>query len=236
MRCLLAILFVTGAIVQLAPAQVITLYDTTGDGLHDNPFGPAAMLDDLNVAVGPVQLTAMEFGYHNTGSDEDVDALVTFWDNMNVNATSSTVVNTGNLASFRRHIGVVPDGGVGTTGLFNLPSIINVPDDDFGVQIQFVLTNTNTLSSVEARLSDILPTIGTTADKYWSDDQSPGGSFQGMDAVSFNPGNPTVHENLYLRIDGTVPEPASIAGLVAMGFMSLGRRRSTRAAAHDAGM
>ena len=214
-RVLIA-LAVTCALVRAAAADV-TLYDTTLGGAatrHDNPFGPAPLLDDVGIAQSTAKVTAMEFGYTNTGgAAEDVDALVTFWDNMNIAATGAATVNTTSLGTFRRHIGSIASGATGSTGLFSLVSTINLPDNSFGVQINYVLTTTNTLSDVVATLADNLPAVGTSVDQYWSDDQSPGGVFQGQDAVFPNPGTPSIHENLYLRIDGTVPEPSAFAAI-----------------------
>jgi hypothetical protein len=217
MRRVLIALAVTCAIAGAAAADV-TLYDTTLGGAatrHDNPFGPAPLLDDIGVAQPSAKVTAMEFGFTNTSAAaEDVDAVVTFWDNMNVAPVNPTdTVNTTSLGSFRRHIGSIAGSATGSTGLFSLVAPINLPDSSFGVQINYVLTTTNTLSELVATLADNLPAVGTTVDQYWSDDQNPGGVFQGQDAVFPNPFTPSIHENLYLRIDGTVPEPSAFAAI-----------------------
>ena len=205
-------------------AHADVLYDTTAGDLHTNAFGPAPMLDDVTVAggAGPATITGMNFGFFNASTDaEDVDAIVTFWDDMNTAASGSTVVNSGNLGSFRKPIGSVAGSATGTTGLFTLPAEIQVPDGAFGVQIDFVYAGSNDLSSVDALLSRNLPSVGTTEDKFWSDDGD--GVFRGSDAVLFNPNNPTTHANFYLRVDGVVPEPAS-AGVV-MGALALAALR-----------
>ncbi len=208
-----------------ASGQVITLYDTTAvPGQHTNVFGPAPMLDDATLLIGPASITGMNFGFRNAGSTaEDVDAVVTFWDNMNVNATGTTIVNSGNLGSFTRHIGSILAGGTGTTGMFNLASPIAIPDNTAGVEIEFYMTGTTDPSDVDALLSQNLPTIGATADKFWSDDFD--FVFRGNEAVIFNPNNPTVHANFFLRLDGFVPEPTCAAALAA-GALLMGRRRT----------
>ena len=225
-----AALLLIGVGAPLARATLV--YDTTSvGGLHDNPFGPAPLLDDVTFATGPVTITDMNFAYWNSdpSTPEDIDAVVTFWNNMNTGATGATTVNSGLLGSFTRHIGVVAGDATGTTGLFSLPMGITVPDTTVGVQINLVLTGTSTLSDVIPRLADSLPTVGTSADKYWSDDQNPGGSFTGGDAVTPAPATPNVHENFYLRLEGTVPEPSSLAAVLIPGLAWLGSRaRLTR--------
>ncbi len=229
---LIAIAMLIGALAQLGRAA--TLYDTTGGGLHNNSFGPAPILDDMSIAGGPVTISLMDFAYVNYGSTaEDVDAVVTFWDNMNTAATGATTVNGSSLGSFTRHIGSIPGNGTGVVGLFVLPSAITIPDGNFGVEIEYVFTGTSDLSDVEPRLSNILPTTGSTIDKYWSRDQNPNATFfAGSDAVNQNFTNTGVHENLYLRLDGSVPEPASAVGFgVLAGLMKLRRQRRAAAAA-----
>jgi hypothetical protein len=230
-RALLAVTVAGALLMRAATAGAVIQYDTTAlGGQHDNPFGAAPLLDDVHFAAGPVTLSDMNFAYFNTTSTpEDVDALVTFWDNMNTAASGASVVNTTSLGNFRRHIGVIPGNGTGTTGLFSIPISVTVPDTTVGVQINYVLTTTNTLSDVVPRLADMLPTVGTTVDKYWSDDQNPGGSFQGQDAVDPNPGTPAIHENMYLRLDGTVPEPSAlVAGVIPAVALVLSRARVRR--------
>jgi hypothetical protein len=213
-----------------AAAQATRVYDTTtSPTTHTEAgFGAAPRLDDATLAggVGPIVIRAMNFGYANLGSSsQNVDALVTFWDNVNINATGSTTVNSGNLGSFRRPIGPVAAGNTGTTGLFPLTTPISVPDTTVGVQIDFVLAGTNTPSEVAALLSSNLPTVGSTADKFWSDDQSPGGVFQGQDAVFYD-GFSADHPNFYLALDTEpVPEPGTAAATVACGVVGLLRRR-----------
>ena len=215
-------LFVTAAAT--TPARAATLYDTTTGGTHTNGFGPAPMLDDATL-VGPnATITAMNFGWHNTSTDaESVDAIVTFWDNMNVNASGSTIVNSSSLGSFTKTIGSVAGSSTGSVGLFNLPTPITVADGNLGVEIDFVFTGTSDPADVDALLSTTLPSVGNTADKFWSDSND--GSFQGSEAVIFNPNNPTLHANFYLRLDGTVPEPTSAVAAVATGLLLMKRRR-----------
>ena len=213
------------AVVATRPVQATVLYDTTGGVQHTNAFGPAPMLDDVGIASGPATITAMNFGFRNTSTDpESVEAVVTFWDSMNTAATGTTVVNGTSLGSFRVAVGGIAGSATGTTGLFNLATPISVPDTSFGVQIDFVFTGTDDASDVDALLSKDLPTVGTTADRFWSDDGD--GVFRGNDAIIFNPGNPTTHANFYMRIDGVVPEPGS-AGVAGVALVSLaaGRRR-----------
>jgi hypothetical protein len=211
------------ALFASAAARGDVLYDTTAGAQYTNVFGPAPMLDDVTVAAGPVTITGMNFGFRNTGATpEDVDAIVTVWDNMNTAATGSTVVNSTSLGSFRRPIGSILASGTGTTGLFNLATPINVPDATFGVSIEFVMAGTNDPSDVDALLSKNLPSPGTTSDKFWSDDGD--GVFRGSDVVNFNPSNPTTHANFYLRVDGIVPEPAS-AAVAAVGLALAAARR-----------
>jgi hypothetical protein len=110
--------------------------------------------------------------------------------------------------------------------LINLPSPITVPDNNFGVQINYVFKDTNTRADVDALLSDSLPTVGSSPkDGYWSDDTFSIGSFRGDDLVPANPGDPTNHENMYLRIDAEVPEPTSLAGVASAAWVLLARRR-----------
>jgi hypothetical protein len=109
------------------------------------------------------------------------------------------------------------------------PTPIVAPDNKVGVQINWVLTGTNTISDVVTRIATNLPTVGSTVDKYWNDDQNPGGSFQGQDAVLPNPGTPGIHENMALKLVGNVPEPASLSLLIpAAATLSFRRRRAQR--------
>ena len=206
-------------------ARAATLYDTTGGGTHTNGFGPAPMLDDATLAGGGATITAMNFGWHNSSTTaESVDAVVTFWDNMNVDASGSTIVNSSNLGSFTKTIGSVAGSSTGSVGLFNLPTPITVADGNLGVEIDYVFTGTSDPADVDALLSTTLPSVGNTADKFWSDSND--GSFQGSEAVIFNPNNPTLHANFYLRLDGTpLPEPASALGATLTGLLLLKRRR-----------
>jgi hypothetical protein len=244
---LMMLTFGTAVMTPTAARAEVILYDTTTSPLHDNSGFPAAPeLDDCTFAgPGPISITAMDFAYWYRVDPfdppanplpEDVDALVTFWDNMNTSATGSAVVNSGSLGSFRRHIGVIAPNATGTAGLFTLPSAINVPDTTVGVQINFVLTNTTTISDVVTRIATNLPTVGSTVDKYWNDDLSPGGSFQGQDNVKPNPGTPGIHENMAIRLDGTgpssTPEPSSAVVLLT-GAAVLAVRRGRRHAKLD---
>jgi hypothetical protein len=214
------------------------LYDTSTSPLHDNDgFAAAPQLDDVTFSSGPVSITGMNlaFWYRIDPFDpppnpqpEDIDLVVTFWNDVNTAATGTTIVNTNSLGSFRRHIGLIQPGATGTVGFFSLPSAINVPDNTVGVQVNYVLTTTNTISDVYNRIATNLPTVGTTVDKYWNDSINPGGVFQGQDNVNPNPGTPNIHENLYLRLNGTVPEPSSLALLPGAYLLALSRRRRCR--------
>jgi len=226
---------VVGASVRTARADII-LYDDTAAPLHDNSGFPAApQLDDVTFGIATgATINAMDFAYWYridpfdpppNPQPEDVDALVTFWDNMNTAASGATTVNTTSLGTFRRHIGVIAPDGTGFVGQFNVPTPIVAPDNKVGVQINWVLTGTNTISDVVTRIATNLPTVGSTVDKYWNDDQNPGGSFQGQDAVLPNPGTPGIHENMALKLVGNVPEPASLSLLIPAAVAALASRR-----------
>jgi hypothetical protein len=245
MRRVLPFIAVVGMCVLLAASAStvrgdIILYDTTSGALHDNSGFPAApQLDDAQFAVpSGATINAMDFAYWYridpfdppvNPQPEDVDALVTFWDNMNTAASGPTTVNTTSLGTFRRHIGVIAPDTTGFVGQFSVPTPIVAPDNKVGVQINWVLTGTNTISDVVTRIATDLPTVGTTVDKYWNDDQNPGGSFQGQDAVLPNPGTPAVHENMALKLVGNVPEPTSLSLLIPAAAAGLSARRRRKA-------
>jgi MYXO-CTERM domain-containing protein len=211
-----------------APAD--TLYDATGGTLFaDEGFGAAARLDDAtftNAVATPVKITAMDFGYANIGSgSQEIDALVTFWEEVNTSATGSTIVHTGNLGTFRHPIGAVAAGATGTTGLFTLASPVQVADGDVGVAIQFVLAETEDQADSVAVLNSTAPTIGTTVSGYWSDDFNTDGQFEGDEKVT--PGMANPNPNFYLRLDGeTVPEPVGLSLLGLAGLLLRRRRRA----------
>jgi hypothetical protein len=221
-----AITVISGTV---SDVRATVIYANLGPDAGPNPsnFG-TSMLDDINLPAGtaPVTVRSMSLGFRNYGSSgQDVDVLVTLWDNMNTAATSSQNVNSTSLGTIRYHVGVVAGSATGTTGAFNLPTPISLADNSLGVQVQYVLTGTNTQSNISDRLVTTNPTTGTSSSRFWSDENPADGQFKGTNTGS---GEEITGANLYLALDtSTVPEPAS-SGLIAAAMAALLKRRRCR--------
>lgn len=205
------------------------IYDTTaGNQLGENQS--TNVMDDVVIpGGGPVTIQKINFGVENWDTnDEDVDALISVWDTLDLNATNYGTVNTVQLGTtYRHHLGNITAGTIVHTGLFNLPVAVNVPDGDFGVQIYIVKKDTTTAADSVAPLMTwgpgADPVVGQTSKAYWSDRNQDGTPFVGLDKTA--PLTEGEYVNLYLQID-PVPEPTSVGLLTGVGgAILLARRR-----------
>lgn len=213
------------ALVLTAGAHGGIVYDSTA-GLQMGDIYSTNVLDDCVLSGGgPVTIQAMHFGFENVDAvSERVDAIISFWDSVNVAATNTEIVNTVLLGTFRHPLGLVAGGSVQTTGLFNLPSAIGVADGSLGVQVFIVQEGTETQANYVYPLMTIgdAPVVGSTSDAYWSDTDQDGTPFLGWDKVGA--GTPGAYANLYLQLSD-VPEPATLSLLAFCGLGMLARRR-----------
>jgi len=221
-------LIVLGAALALgvcaAAANAAIVFDTSTVGTPWGDFYPND-LDDINAAGGgPVTIRSMLFGVESF-ADTDVDAIVTFWDSVDTSVPitdMSTVVNSDQLGSFRMPLGLISNGEVYTTGLFNLPTPITDSDGSFGVQIQVVLAGTDTMTYDVTPLLSAgefdYPTVGTSVQSYWQDVNESGSTFTGDEQAYY--------ANLRLQLSDTVvPEPCGLALIGLAAFPLLLRRK-----------
>jgi hypothetical protein len=205
----------------------VVVYDNTTDGLQFGDFYPNT-LDDVNVAGGgPVTLYSMQFGVE-CFANQNVDAIVTFWSDVDITVPITdfdTVVNTGELTSFRVPLGSLDAGSVQTTAMFNLPTPVSDPDGSLGVQITIVLagTDTPTYDATPLLLTGefVAPTVGTTFHAYWGDVNDSGNDFTGDEQYQYG--------NLYLQLSDTlIPEPSGLGliGLAGLSLLAMRRRRA----------
>lgn len=211
-------------------AHAALVYNSVSGTLFaDESVGPAPRLDAGRFASGggPVVVEGINFGGLNIGTTtQTVEAVVTFYDDVDSDATGNTVVTSGPpLATFTFAFGEFGPGGGGTTG-FTLPTPVAFPDDDFGISIAFEIFGTDNPSTVVAMLVDAPPTTGTSTAGYWSDHVNPDGQFQGSERILPSAGGNT-QANFHLTMIGQIPEPTAAAGLLGTTALLLARRRRT---------
>lgn len=225
-KCLLAAacgLAITGS------TEAAVVYQNTANAAADW-FSPKVLDDVTASGGGPVIIQAMDFGVENWHPTQswDVDAVVTFWDSINAAAGNYEEVRSGNLGSFRRHLGSIAASTPLTTGMFTLDTPVTVADGSFGVEIAIYATGSTSYVGDEINGSVYpmitgkqTPTVGSSSVAYWSDVDWDS-LITGFDKVTPS-GGPDARDGLYLQINA-VPEPASL-GLVCLGGFLLARRR-----------
>ena len=129
-----------------------TVFDNSGAPLFNSSLFPTNLLDGGSFTPGPgeggdLDLTAIGIGFVvATGTNRSFDVVVTFWDEL----VDADPVNAGQLEGLRL---VFEDVAPGTytmdtlTDITSLPGLsdgIQVPDDDWALQLTFVQPGTST--------------------------------------------------------------------------------------------
>lgn len=202
----------------------IIVYDNIAGSLFSSGASPRRALDDGSFTPGPgagggILINSVNFGFV-VGTSTAFDILVTYYDHLN---TAASPVNSGPLPpSLRIAIPALPAGAY-QTGLIDLTGIggIAMPDDNWAVDIHFVVPGGTTLSTAATHLFAGGPvTVGSSADVYWRDADG-NGQYDSSDARTFGGGS--FLANFYHQM-GMVPAPASLA-FVGFGLLCAARRR-----------
>lgn len=222
------------ALAALASPASALLYSNTAGTLFWYGGDRTHVLDDVNLdGSGPQNISSITVGIvvdAATGTAAPFDLHVLIWDDLDFAAGATDPVPS-NLTAH-----IVSGAWSGLTGSEDEPGLyaltldltgfggIDVDDPNLGVELRFNLTGTEVASpDVTELFAGGGPTVGTSEDIYWSDDNPMDGVITGGEGYFFG-GEPLL-SNFYLEMDSApVPEPASMA-ILGMGALALLRRR-----------
>src|SRR5687768_6006397 len=190
---LLCLTLSSAALVSEARGQ--TIYDAKGAVYSHDLASP--LLDDVRVgppgATGPTTVRRVGFGFVNeTDTDESVDVLITFYQAVDPSAAGSDAAASVPIRTYRHFVGTVlgnPTGPILRDPITLPDGGVTIAGTSVGVSFDYVLHDTNTPSVVTPLLQNMLPTVGSTVDRYWADDDRDG-TFRGSEAVNVDPNFP----------------------------------------------
>lgn len=237
-----AFLSVALACLGSSVASADVLFRNTGTGITD-PLNPALFGGDLfgastahNVAVvedgtfavsgGPFVITGIKVGYDNQLANPlPVDLLVQFYDTATYTGSGSLPIPSSPIGPQFR-LPVVAVAGAGETGILPIAGVI-VPDNTFAVVTRLVDTaTTNDNQNILFLYKDMPVDVGSSNPLFGADLDHNGTILRSETLTWEGGGFPAA--NLYLEVDGVVPEPTSAALLSAtalsMARWSRGRR------------
>jgi hypothetical protein len=223
---------IAAALVSLGGASLASadvLWSNTGSGVEGIDVFSSAIQsplieDGFFADSGAHNITGIKLGYDNTAiTPLNADVLITFFDTVDYSIVDNAPIASGQIGSTLR-FNFVAAPGAGETSLLDLTGLV-IPDNNFGVIVNFVSPNTNIpMAQINHLFKDVPMTIGGS-DNFFGYDFDLNAVIDGTEVFQWQDG-PFAHANLYMEIQGSaaVPEPAT-AGLAALGGLGLLRRR-----------
>lgn len=222
----LATLAITVAALTVPQARAQTTFFDNLTGITSgftSSVRPTNVLDVFTLSTSNVRITSFQFLFSvPTGGSTGFTSTVNFWNTVN---PAATPVNSGSLGGFVLNFGAIAAGLYlsNAVDLSGLPGGgIVIPDNDFGIQIQFSdATPGNTADNITIGFTNNPVTTGTgSPDVFWRDADN-NGQFDPSDARAFATPNLA---DFGLKIGGVAvvvaPEPGSFA-LVGVGLLPL---------------